>query len=781
MRFDRIAAWTAPLFVGLVLSPLLVGYEPVGGDPDRIFRPIKSELARALRANTLPFWSDNLGFGIPLVAESHVGALYPPNHVLYRVFDVSMAYRLSMWLHNVLLAAATFAYARALKITPWGAALAGVSFTLCGFQAIHSSHEWAYQALLYVPLILLATEKYLEGGRLLWMGLLALFTGMAWTIGHFQVQTWTHAIVAIVVLWRVLFDRRPFIRSVGVFAALMWGGLIGAAQLGPSWELARFVGQENRDRLFYSFPPTHWIELVFPQIFRGIHPEDPYWFKRQTTGYEACFYVGTIPMIFALIGLFSRNRGTQVWKILVALTMALATMPQWWAQGYQWFLVTPGLGFFRCPARWTLFASLGLALLAGAGFDRAVRGRWFWAAMAGVVVVLTLAVLQRISNVELVDYLRSGEVGMAIWVWPMAIASVVGWRAWRGGGTESHSDPSSPDAAPRSDAGSVGRAPLTHPTWMSFLLVGLTAYELGYLYYHMTTQWGWPVRLERDSPIFKKLLELDDVGLVAGRFDNLPLRVGLRTGDPYVGFNLPEPNRYFRAISAFNSPVARVGWHRGMSITHQVLQQPDADAMRRLVDLALSRGAEAVWSGADPALQKLAIRVGKPDDVEANGLYWALLRLPDPLPAVRIVTSVRRPAAGMTDIFYEAQFVPELALIANGDDLPELKGRWATSTRLRSWSGDHGVVEHDGACGLVLNRTYYPGWRYRVNGGDWRAVSRVNGGIQALWIDGVGVSKVETRYFVTGWPVVAGASLLATLLALGVCAWSAWPRRKSAA
>src|SRR3954453_16597 len=87
----------AVALVGVVLGGLLVGYEPVGGDPDRLYRPLKSELARGLREGRLPFWSERFGLGVPLVAESHVAAFYPPNLVLYRAFDVSTAYRLAMW------------------------------------------------------------------------------------------------------------------------------------------------------------------------------------------------------------------------------------------------------------------------------------------------------------------------------------------------------------------------------------------------------------------------------------------------------------------------------------------------------------------------------------------------------------------------------------------------------------------------------------------------------------------------------------------------------------
>jgi hypothetical protein len=109
-----------------------------------MYRPLKYELQVALRDGGLPFWSDRMGSGVPLVAESHVAAFYPPNLIFYRLLPVRLAYRLLMWLHYVALAGTTYWYARTLKISPWGAALAGVSFVFCGFQAIHSSHEPFY-------------------------------------------------------------------------------------------------------------------------------------------------------------------------------------------------------------------------------------------------------------------------------------------------------------------------------------------------------------------------------------------------------------------------------------------------------------------------------------------------------------------------------------------------------------------------------------------------------------------------------------------------------------
>ena len=99
---------TAVCVVGVVLSPVLVGFAPFGGDPVLMYQPIKAELARALSTGRLPFWSDRFGLGVPLVAESHVAAFYPPNWLFYRVWDVATAYRLTMWIHYLALAAATY-------------------------------------------------------------------------------------------------------------------------------------------------------------------------------------------------------------------------------------------------------------------------------------------------------------------------------------------------------------------------------------------------------------------------------------------------------------------------------------------------------------------------------------------------------------------------------------------------------------------------------------------------------------------------------------------------
>src|SRR5262249_26207984 len=153
---------------------------------------------------------------------------------------------LSMWLHYVALAAATYAYARCLGITPWGSALAAVSFTFCGFQAIHSSHEPFYCLMPYLPLALAISERYLASGRIVWLALLALCLRFQWSVGHFQIQTCTNVVVIVVGFWRAIGAGRPWRRVFGLIAGTAWGAALAAVQLGLSWQFAQSVGQTQR-------------------------------------------------------------------------------------------------------------------------------------------------------------------------------------------------------------------------------------------------------------------------------------------------------------------------------------------------------------------------------------------------------------------------------------------------------------------------------------------------------------------------------------------------------
>ena len=92
------------LFLILLAIPMLLQImclEVVGGDPDRFFRPLKSELVRQMFHGKIPLWSDLFGFGMPLAGQSETGAFYLPHYIIYGLFGVGAGYRVSMVLHQI--------------------------------------------------------------------------------------------------------------------------------------------------------------------------------------------------------------------------------------------------------------------------------------------------------------------------------------------------------------------------------------------------------------------------------------------------------------------------------------------------------------------------------------------------------------------------------------------------------------------------------------------------------------------------------------------------------
>ena len=387
--------------VGLAIGLAIVGPSPIGGDPDLMYKPIKSELARALTQGRLPFWSDRFGIGVPLVAESHAAAFYPPNWLLYRLFDVPIAYRMAMWLHWFALAVATFAYARTLGISPAGSALAMVSFTLCGFQAVHIVHEPFNHLMPYLPLCLLLADRFMMTGKLIWLAGLALAWGTQLTLGHFQIQMWTAGLVLLAGAWRAWNLRASWLIALaciaGLGVGLLWGALIAWCQLTLTWELTGFAGFMRGPHVLASFPfpPAHWAQFALPEVFLGLHQGvgDMYWGRFKTLSGEACAYSGVVIWILAFIGAAAKPRlpGLGLWRAVVPLSLLLATMPGWWPDGFYLLMRLPGLGWFRAPARYTLLTSLGLALLAGRGLDRSITARRFWVGFTMAIACGALA------------------------------------------------------------------------------------------------------------------------------------------------------------------------------------------------------------------------------------------------------------------------------------------------------------------------------------------------------------------------------------------------------
>lgn len=724
--------------VAAVMAPVLFGYAPLSGDPEQMYQPIKAELARALANGRLPFWSDRFGLGVPLVAESHAAAFYPLNSLFYRFLEVGTAYRLSLWLHSVAIAVATFAYARTIGFASAGSALAAVGFALCGFQAVHIVHEPFYHAVPYLPLCLILADRYAATGRIGWLAGLALAWGCQVTLGHFQIPMWTAGLVLLAGGWRVMgLGGGLRWRLLGPAMGLIWGAAIAWVQLRLTWELVGVAGFDRPPAFLsiYSLPPRQWAQLALPAVYLGrpVAPEE-FWAGQGTTPGEACVYIGVIPLILAVVGLVAapRDRALRPWLLVAGLTLALATMPGWWPDAFYYVLKIPGLGWFRAPARYTLLTSLGLILLAARGLDlgRSTGSRRFWIALMLALAVGGLAVFASIGLIGDAEYraaLGAGTItarfGLTGLTWALALATIAAWRLGRLG------------------------------TWAPLALASL---ELVVLFLVGPIWWYREIPLPDSSPVLKRLAGEPNVALVGGRLLNVPVRAGLTAAFPALGITPPPPNYLLESATrppGENSDIER-HWLRRFGVSHGVWGQNDD-----------TRGTKVLAVIDDPVLDQMMAGMPK---LHAKG-PWKLVHDPRAFPSAWVARRVHE-ARVWGQLYSELSIAdaPDDAWFLAEDRVPKPPGPVANIATVRSWDGRTAEVDHDGSCVLILRRVYYPGWTYRIDGGPWQPVRKVDGGLQGILLSGSGTSRVETVYHPTGLRAAAVVSIVATLGALVV-------------
>jgi hypothetical protein len=386
------------LLAGLIIWLWPIGFGgrmPVGGDVTSFSLGLMAVLARAIRVGRLPIWNDLWGYGFPGLAESQMGAYYPPHLVLYGLLPLEAAYTASLVLHTLWGGLGGAWAARRFGVSAVGAALAGFSWAGCGFFVIHLQHQWGYTTGSWMPWAwglawLLASGR---GTRRtpLWLALVLTLQVLP---GHFQLAFITEVGVVLLTLAAL---AEPSVRRaggrrgmIGVVLALLAVAPLGAMQLWPTFDLARLAAAQRDSEYLSGFAstPVHLVSFVAPGLFHRSPLWRPVaWEPFLTSPEESLAYIGLAPLFLALgapVRRWRREPEARVLGIVALATLALSLGP--YMPGFSLLIRLPGFSFFRAPARWTLATELALCLLAGRGFD-ALRA---WARPGGALVRFVL-------------------------------------------------------------------------------------------------------------------------------------------------------------------------------------------------------------------------------------------------------------------------------------------------------------------------------------------------------------------------------------------------------
>ncbi|MGH2621850.1 MAG: YfhO family protein [Anaerolineales bacterium] len=387
----------------LTFGPALIqGRALFWGAPLLQFTPWRTAAKQMLLSGHFPLWNPWLGLGAPLLANYQSALLYPPNWILM-FLDVAWGQTLLVMLHLIWAGAGMAVLIRRLGFGRFAQTMAGLCFGMSGYLVARSGFLSINAAAAWLPWVIVAAERALNGRRLAGIALLGLALGMQWLAGHAQTAAYTWVFCAAWMGYRGWMQAcgsglSKAIIGLGLSSALAFG--LAAVQLIPTLE---YLGQSDRSAgldpefaLNYSFWPWRLLGLVAPDLF-GNPRSGNFW------GYgnywEDHLYLGSLPILLAVGALISRG-GDRMKRFLlaaggVAFVLALGKNTPL----FPWlFRSVPAFALFQAPTRWNLLLVFSLAMLAGIGADawQAASGRrlyWLRLGAAGAAAAVVAGAL----------------------------------------------------------------------------------------------------------------------------------------------------------------------------------------------------------------------------------------------------------------------------------------------------------------------------------------------------------------------------------------------------
>lgn len=428
----------------LAFSNLILGR----GDTFLYFYPYWHAAAERLRAGSIPLWNPALFMGAPFLANSQTGVLYPLNWPLWLLLPTPYAVSATILLHLMIAGWGTYRLGkRMLGLGNAAAFLAAVLFALGGYLTAQVEHVNQVQGLAWLPWVLWAGSclefrpSHGAMGRnhtsfIRRVLLLALFWALQLLAGHTQTAFITGVAVAsmagVAYLqltiddWRLTIGDGRLIASriIQQVAPFILGALLAvglaAAQLLPTLELIRLSSRQGglpfNEAVSFSLHPLLLARALLPAYGQGLFTE----------------YVAFLPLtalLLAFIGAWSWRRDRAVWPVLFLTGLGLFLALGRFNPAYWLIARVPGFDLFRVPARWLVLYGLGMALLAGVGWERVSSeqwriksDRWRKVLWSWGIVLVGLMVWGMVS-VPLARFLPIG---------PEAPAAYPSWLTWSG-------------------------------------------------------------------------------------------------------------------------------------------------------------------------------------------------------------------------------------------------------------------------------------------------------------------------------------------------------------
>ncbi len=379
-------------FVVVFLWDAFAGRTFVMRDSVCDFLPWRRVAALAARDGHLPLWNPWSRFGQPFVANPQSAVFYPP-HLSFDLLPVAIAFPVTLALHLWIGAVGITALLGRFRASKAAALLGGVTFAFgtyfvanLEFMSVMDTLAWSPWTILLACRVGDAWSAHRSARRVLPATvLLAAVLALQLVSGQVQVLGYTVVAALVLSVTAALSEGRrgaalATLTAFGAAGLLALG--LAAVQLLPTLELAPHsirAGGVDPGLDIASMAPRHLVTLLLPFAF-GRPGADAWWGPTLFEFWLGAIHVG-LPALVLVSFAALRPRGAAGPRgAVVAASAGLALAGIAIALGkhapfYDLVAALPGAGLVRWPAKGLQLTALGLALLAGFGFDALLARR----------------------------------------------------------------------------------------------------------------------------------------------------------------------------------------------------------------------------------------------------------------------------------------------------------------------------------------------------------------------------------------------------------------------
>lgn len=345
--------------------------KPIGGnDQVRMFYPYRVFINESFAKKQLPLWNPYNFSGSPLLANFQSAVFYPLN-LIYFLLPYTTSWSLLVIIQPLLGTLFMYLYLRQYIKHKLAAFFGAFAFGFSGYILAWSQENAVVgQTALWFPLVLLATDRFVKSKNLKNYILLVVSLATCILAGFLQ----TSFYIFFVSFWYGFYQLRKFqkinIKLVWCYvSAYFLNFMVCAIQLLPSIEAfvksARSTSsiQPVLDR--YLLPFTHYIIAFAPDIFGN---PGAYNFFGKGFYHETIFYIGIIPLVFAVLAsrLISSNRIIKFFLFVAVISFIFGVKSPF----TDWFYTLPiPLVSTFTPSRIFFVTSTALAILSAFGFS----------------------------------------------------------------------------------------------------------------------------------------------------------------------------------------------------------------------------------------------------------------------------------------------------------------------------------------------------------------------------------------------------------------------------